>query len=92
MKNDKANGSIVFIGLLWSINALHLVQNDSIDCLKPLTLSAVGNNDRMFRSKFAVVCKCPGGRDTSNCQMPGRLLGMETRTQPVHVYLTSPVL
>ena len=31
------------------------------DCLKPLTLSAVGNDDRMLRNKFVVVCKCPGG-------------------------------
>ena len=36
-----------------------------LDCLKPLTLSAVGNNDRMLRNKFFVVCnlscnKCPG--------------------------------
>ena len=66
LKNDKASGSIAFIGLLWSINALHLLQND---CLKPLTLSAVGNDDRMLRNKFVVVCKCPGGRDTINCLM-----------------------
>ena len=31
------------------------------DCLKPLTLSAVGNSDRMLRNKLFVVCKCPGG-------------------------------
>ena len=29
--------------------------------LKPLTLGAVGNDDRMLRSKFCVVCKCPAG-------------------------------
>ena len=29
------------------------------DCLKPLTLSAVGNDNRMLRKKFVVVCKCP---------------------------------
>ena len=40
------------------------------DCLKPLTRSAVGNDDRMLRKKFVVVCKCPGGRDTINSQMP----------------------
>ena len=66
LKNDKANGSIAFIGLLWSINALYLLQND---CLKPLTLSAVGNDDRMLQNKFVVVCKCPGGRDTINWQI-----------------------
>ena len=27
-KKDKANDLIAFIGLLWSINALHLLQND----------------------------------------------------------------
>ena len=67
LKNDKANGSIAFIGVLWSINAFHLLQND---CLKLLTLSAVGNDDSMLRNKFVVVCKCPEGRDTINCQMP----------------------
>ena len=67
LKNDKANCSIAFIGLSWSINALCLLQNDR---LKALTLSAVGNDDRMLRNKFVVVCKCPGGRDTINCQMP----------------------
>ena len=41
------------------------------DCLKPLNLSDVGNDDRMLRNKFVVVCKCPGARDTTNCQMPG---------------------
>ena len=48
-------------------SALHLHQNN---CLKPLTLSAVGNDDRMLRNKFVVVCKCPGERGTINCQMP----------------------
>ena len=41
------------------------------DCLKPLTLSAVGTADRMLRDKFVVVYKCLGGRDTISCQMPG---------------------
>ena len=41
-----------------------------LDCLKSLTPSAVGNDDRMLRNKFVVVCKYPGGRDTINCQMP----------------------
>ena len=30
LKNDKANGFIAFTGLLWSINALHLLQKDSV--------------------------------------------------------------
>ena len=38
------------------------------NCLKPLTLSAVGNDDRMLRNKFFVVCKFPEGV-TINCQM-----------------------
>ena len=41
-----------------------------LDCLKPLTRSAVGNDDRLLQNKFFAVCKCPGGRDTINCQMP----------------------
>ena len=42
-------------------------------CLKPLTLSAVGNDDRMLRNKFAVVCKCPGDGTllTVKCPAPG---------------------
>ena len=69
LKNDKANCSIVFIGLSWSINALCLLQNDR---LKLLTLSAVGNDDRMLRNKF-VVCKCPGAGTllTVKCPSPG---------------------
>ena len=34
-------------------------------------LSAIGNDDRMLRSKLFVVCKCPGGRDTFYYQMSG---------------------
>ena len=44
------------------------------DCLKPSTLNAVGNDDRMLRIKFVVVCKSPGGRDTLStvkCPAPG---------------------
>ena len=43
------------------------------DCLKPLTLSAVGNNDRMLRNKFVIVCKYPGGGTqlTVKCPAPG---------------------
>ena len=44
---------------------LFSIQND------PLLLSVVGNVDRMLRSKFFVICKCPGGRNTVNCQMSG---------------------
>ena len=32
-----------------------------LDCLKPLTLSAIGNDDRMLQIKFVVVCKYQGG-------------------------------
>ena len=42
-----------------------------LDFLKPLTLSVVGNDDKMLQNKFFVVCKCPGDRDTINCQMSG---------------------
>ena len=41
------------------------------ECLKPLTLSAVGDDDGMLRNNFFIVCKRPVGRDTINCQMPG---------------------
>ena len=43
-----------------------------LDCLKPLTLSAVGNEDKMLRNKFFVFCKYRGCRDTINCQMSHR--------------------
>ena len=42
---------------------LFYIQNDL------LRLSTVGNADRMLRSDFLVVCKCPGGRATINYQM-----------------------
>ena len=44
-----------------------------LDCLISLTLSAVGNDDRMFRNKFVVVCKCPGAGtlSTVKCPLPG---------------------
>ena len=44
-----------------------------LDCLKPLTLSAVGNDDKMVRNKFVVVCKCPGDGTllTVKCPAPG---------------------
>ena len=44
-----------------------------LDCLKSLTLSAVGNDDRMLRNKFVVVCKCPraGTLLTVKCSAPG---------------------
>ena len=71
-KKYKANFLFfAFIGILWSINALHQLQNDSDWFLKPLILNAVGNGDRMLRNNFFVASKCPGGRDTINCQMPG---------------------
>ena len=42
-----------------------------LDCLKPMILSAVGNDDRMLRNRFFIVCNCPGGWDTIDCQMLG---------------------
>ena len=43
------------------------------DCLKPLTLSAVGNDDRILQNKFVVVCKYPGAGTllTVKCPVPG---------------------
>ena len=60
------------------------------DCLKPLTLSAVRNDDRMLRNKFVVVCKCPGAgtlsavkytapgtdRETNSRGLPGGMLAV----------------
>ena len=51
-------------------NSLTYTKMLVLHCLKSLTLSAVGNDDRMLRNKFVVVSKCPGGRDTINCQIP----------------------
>ena len=43
-----------------------------LDSLKPLTLSAVGNDDRMLRNKFVLVCKCPEGTLLIvKCLVPG---------------------
>ena len=52
------------------------------DCLKPLTLSTVRNDDRMLRNKFVVVCKCLRGRDTINCQMLGPRRGLTVKQMP----------
>ena len=35
-----------------------------LDCLKSLALSAVGNDNRMLRNKFVVVCKNARGIGT----------------------------
>ena len=69
LNKDKANGFIALIDLLWSINAFLISKRQ---CLKPLTLSAVRNNDSMLRSKFFVVCKCPGDKTlfTAKCPTP----------------------
>ena len=66
-KKDKANGFIAFISLLWSINALLIPK---WPCLKLLTLSVVGNEDRMLRNKIFAVCKFPGGGALLNSKCP----------------------
>ena len=56
-----------------------------LDCLKPLTLNAVGNDDRMLRNKFVIVCKCPGDRDTVltvKCLAPGTHRETNDRSLP----------
>ena len=60
LKKDKANGSIAFIGLLWSINALPLLQNDSVWLLETLDSKCRQKWRWILRNKFVVVCKCPG--------------------------------
>ena len=43
------------------------------DCLKSLALSAIGNDDKMLRNKFVVVCKfmpCGGTLLTVKCRAP----------------------
>ena len=54
------------------------------DCLKPSALCAVGNDDRMLRNKFFVVCKCPGGRTllTAKCPAPGTHRASNARGLP----------
>ena len=47
------------------------IQND------PELLSSIGNDDRILRSKFFVVCKCPGGSGTlltTKCLAPPELI------------------
>ena len=42
-----------------------VVENcSSISKMTLYSLSAFGNDDRMLRSKFLAICKCPGGRNT----------------------------
>ena len=50
-------------------------------CLKPLTLSAVGNDDRMLRNKFVVVCKCPGGGTLLTVKCPSPATHRETNAR-----------
>ena len=50
-----------------------MVENcSSTSKMTPDFLSAVGNDDRMLRSKFVVVCKCPGAGTllTTKCPAP----------------------
>ena len=70
-KKTKQMGFFAFIGLLWSINALHLLQNDSAWLLETLD----SERHRKWRQDVTKPDFCclqmPGGRDTMNCQMPG---------------------
>ena len=44
-----------------------------LDCLKPLTLSAVGNDERMLRNKFLLFANARGAGTllTTKCPAPG---------------------
>ena len=54
-----------------------------LDCLKLLTLSAIGNDDRMLQIKFVVVCKYQGGTLlTVKCSDPGTHRGTDARGLP----------
>ena len=59
-----------------------------LDCLKVLTLSAVGNGSRILRNQFFVVCKCPGGHyqlstlSTAKCPAPGTHRATNARGLP----------
>ena len=68
-KTDKANGSIAFIVLLWSISSLHLLQNDSAQRLETLD-SECRRKWRQDVTKQVFCLQFPGGWDTINCQMP----------------------
>ena len=52
-----------------------------LDCLKPLTLRAVRNGDRMLRNKFFVVCKCPGRGTLSTAKCPAPETHLATNAQ-----------
>ena len=49
------------------------VQHGATNRIRLIEFSAFSQDRqlRRLRSKFFVLCKCPGTRDTINCQMPG---------------------
>ena len=52
-----------------------------LDCLKPLTLSAVVNADMMLRNKFVVVSKCPGAGTLLTVKCPALGTHCETNAR-----------
>ena len=72
----------MFLLLLWSINALHLLQNDSAWLLETLDSE---RRRKWWKDVTKQVCcclqKCPGDRDIINCQMPGPGTHRETNAR-----------
>ena len=55
-----------------------------LDCLKPLTLSAVGNGDRMLRNTFLLFANARGAGtlSTAKCPAPGTHRAINGRGLP----------
>ena len=76
-KKGKANGFFAFIGLLWSINALHLLQNDSAWLLETLD----SERRRKWRQDVTKPDFCclqmpggPGHYELPNARPPGLIV------------------
>ena len=73
-KKDKANDLIAFIGLLWSINALHLLQNDSAWLLETLDSERHRKmTTGYYETSFLLFANARGAGTllTAKCPAPG---------------------
>ena len=83
-KKDKANGSIAFIGLLWSINALHLLQNGNAWLLETLNW-APSEMTKNYETSFFLFANARGAGTLSTateCSAPGTHRATNARGLP----------
>ena len=84
-KKDKANGFFVFVGLLWSINALHLLQNDNAWLLKTLDSERRQKWQQDVTKQVFCCVQMPGGPghyQLPNARTPGLIVQQLPRVSP----------